>query len=406
MKQGATLTKVIILMLLLALIAYGVAAAFSVLERSTATVTAIAYEVGDGFQATGFVVRDEQVIRAPAGINVLLRSEGERVAKGEALAATFADEGAQEAQMRIDELEQELERIESVLDTLSMNQGNAALDSQLQQELVSLNAQTARSDLNAAAQSANGLKATVLRRFLDDDGRTTMRTQAQSLREELASLRSRLAGAVTQSTAQRAGFFSGTTDGYEGILTAGGVSAISVADYDKYAQMEPEAPEGAIGRLIISPQWYYVCKARQSDLTGCKVGDWLSVEFAFDVYEPLRMRIERISDPQDDQQVLVLSCEDHMEQAARLRNEQADIILHTYQGVRVPKQAIYFDNEAGTAGVYVLVGAIARWKPVEIIYEAQDYFLVRQDNSDTSNLWAGDEIILTRQEIEDGKVVE
>ena len=72
MKQGATLTKVIILMLLVALIAYAVAAAFSSLKETTATVTAIAYEVGDGFQATGFVVRDEQVLYAPEGINVLL----------------------------------------------------------------------------------------------------------------------------------------------------------------------------------------------------------------------------------------------------------------------------------------------------------------------------------------------
>ena len=103
MKQGATLTRGIILMLLLALIAYGIAAAFSALEKSTATVTAIAYEVGDGFQSTGFVVRDEQILKAPEGINVLLRTEGERVAKGEALAATFADEGAQEAQMRAKE---------------------------------------------------------------------------------------------------------------------------------------------------------------------------------------------------------------------------------------------------------------------------------------------------------------
>ena len=73
---------------------------------------------------------------------MLLRAEGERVAKGEALAATFADEDAQEAQMRIDELEQELARIESVLGTLSTSQGNAALDSQLQQELVDFTAQT------------------------------------------------------------------------------------------------------------------------------------------------------------------------------------------------------------------------------------------------------------------------
>ncbi len=406
MKQGATITRVIILMLLLALIAYGIAAAFSALERTTATVTAIAYEVGDGFQATGFVVRDEQILRAPAGINVLLRAEGERVAKGEPLAATFADEGAQEAQMRIDELEEELDRIESVLGSLSTAQGNAALDSQLQQELVSFTAQTARGDLTSAAQSAGGLKATVLRRFLDDDGRAAMRDQAQSLRGELASLRSQLAGAVTQSVAQHAGFFSGTTDGYERVLTVGSISAISVSDYDEFTRMKPEAPSGTLGRLITSPQWYFVCEVRKSDLAGCKVGDWLSVEFAFDVYEPLRMRIERISDPVDERQVLVLSCEDHMEQAAHLRTQQADIILHSYSGVRVPKQAIYFDNDAETAGVYVLVGAIARWKPVEIIYEAQEYYLVRQDNSDTSNLWAGDEIILTKQEIEDGKVVE
>ena len=46
MKQGAKLTRGIILMMLLALIAYGIAAAFSALEKSTATVTAIAYKNG------------------------------------------------------------------------------------------------------------------------------------------------------------------------------------------------------------------------------------------------------------------------------------------------------------------------------------------------------------------------
>ena len=406
MKQGAKLTRGIILMMLLALIAYGIAAAFSALEKSTATVTAIAYEVGDGFQSTGFVARDEQVLKAPDGINVLLRDEGERVAKGEALAATFADEDAQETQRHIDELELELSRIESVLGTLSTTQGNAALDSQLQQALVDFTAQIVRGNLASAGQNANSLKATVLRRFLDEDGRTAMREQAQSLRGELASLRSRLAGAVTQSVAQRAGFFSGTTDGYERILTVQTVSNISVSDYDEITRMKPEAPSGTLGRLITSPQWYYVCEVSRADLAGCKVGDWLSVEFAFDVYEPLRMRVERISDPVEERQILVLSCEDHMEEAARLRTQQADIILHSYQGVRVPKQAIYFDNDTGTAGVYVLVGAMARWKSVEIIYEAQDYYLVRQDNSNTSNLWAGDEIILTKQEITDGKVME
>ena len=104
--------------------------------------------------------------------------------------------------------------------------------------------------------------------------------------------------------------------------------------------------------------------------------------------------------------MLALSCSDHMEQAARLRTQQADIVLRSYSGIRVPKQALYYVNDTGETGVYVLEGAVARWKPVEILYEAQEYYLVREDRSSTSKLWAGDEVILTGQELTDGKVVE
>ena len=404
MKQGATLTKGIIVMLLVALIAYAVAAAFSSLKETTATVTAIAYEVGDGFQATGFVVRDEQVIRAPTGINVLLRSEGERVAKGQPLAATFADAGAQQTQLRIDELEQELERIDAVLASAPDVRSTASLDTRLQETLLRFTAMTARGDL--ADADAGGLKTVVLSRFLDEAGRAELRGESQSMREELAALRASLAGAVTQSAAAQAGFFSGSADGYERLLSRRGVQSMTVRDYDALLQERPEAPARAIGRLITSPEWYYLCQVRQEDLKDLRVGDWLTVEFAFDVYEPLRMKVERLSDALEGRQVLTLSCSDHMELAARLRTQQADVILHTYSGIRVPKQALHYVNETKETGVYVLEGAVARWKPVEILYEAQDYYLVREDRSSTSKLWAGDEVLLTGQELTDGKVVE
>ena len=404
MKQGATLTKVIILMLLVALIAYAVAAAFSSLKETTATVTAIAYEVGDGFQATGFVVRDEQVLYAPEGINVLLCGEGERVAKGQPLAATFADAGAQQTQLRIDELVQELERIDAVLASAPDVRSTASLDTRLQETLLRFTAMTARGDL--ADADAGGLKTVVLSRFLDEAGRAELRGESQSMREELAALRASLAGAVTQSAAAQAGFFSGSADGYERLLSRRGVQSMTVRDYDALLQERPEAPARAIGRLITSPEWYYLCQVRQEDLKDLRVGDWLTVEFAFDVYEPLRMKVERLSDALEGRQVLTLSCSDHMELAARLRTQQADVILHTYSGIRVPKQALHYVNETKETGVYVLEGAVARWKPVEILYEAQDYYLVREDRSSTSKLWAGDEVLLTGQELTDGKVVE
>lgn len=405
MKQGATITKFIFLMLLLALIAYGIFAAIASMQGTITTVTAIAYEVGDGFQATGFVVRDEEVLSAPDGISILLRSEGERVAKGEALAATYADTDAQEAQLAIDELEKELKLYEAVLSVASFGQGNAALDSQIQQELLHFTQRTARGDLASANAHSNELKAMVQRRFLDEAGREAMQAQAQEIREELASLRTHLAGAVTQTTADYAGYFSGGADGYEPLLSPQRIMSMSVEEFDAVFTQKPSVPSGAIGRLIRSSQWYFLCPVEQEKLSGCSVGQKVKVDFAYDFYETLTMTVERISDPVEGRQLLLLSCDDYMEDVASLRQQTADVASRVYSGIRIPKQAVSYDNATQQAGVFVLVGAQAVWKNVEIIYETQDYFLVRQDKSDTDHLWPGDELIITTQELSDGKVV-
>lgn len=405
MKQGATITKFIFLMLLLALIAYGIFAAIASMQRTITTVTAIAYEVGDGFQATGFVVRDEAVLSAPEGISVLLRDEGERVAKGEALAATYADTEAQEAQLAIDELEKELKLYETVLSAASFSQGNASLDSQIQQELLRFTQRTARGDLASANAGSNELKAMVQRRFLDDAGRELMQAQTQEIREELASLRTHLAGAVTQMTANYAGYFSGGADGYEQIFSPQRIMSMSVEEFDAASAQEPSPPADAIGRLIRSSQWYFLCPVEQEQLSGCSVGKTVKVDFAYDFYETLTMTVERISDSVDGRQLLLLSCDDYMEDVAGLRQQTADVATRIYSGIRIPKQAVIYDNATQQAGVFVLVGAQAVWKPIEIIYETQDYFLVRQDKSDTDHLWPGDELIITTQELTDGKVV-
>ena len=46
------------------------------------------------------------------------------------------------------------------------------------------------------------------------------------------------------------------------------------------------------------------------------------------------------------------------------------------------------------------------WKPVELLFDSGEYFLVREDKSTTTNLWPDDEIILTTEEIYNGKVMQ
>ena len=55
--------------------------------------------------------------------------------------------------------------------------------------------------------------------------------------------------------------------------------------------------------------------------------------------------------------------------------------------------------------MYVLEGAVARFKPVELVYEmSETYVIVALDTSSTKNLWPGDEILLG-DGLYDGKVV-
>ena len=56
-------------------------------------------------------------------------------------------------------------------------------------------------------------------------------------------------------------------------------------------------------------------------------------------------------------------------------------------------------------GVYAVVGARAEFKPVEILEESGEFYIVASVASDKTALRAGDEIIVSAQDLYDGKVV-
>lgn len=74
------------------------------------------------------------------------------------------------------------------------------------------------------------------------------------------------------------------------------------------------------------------------------------------------MTVESVSAPQDGQCLVVLSCDDYLQDILHLRTAEAGLVLRLYHGIRVPKQAIRL-NEAGQGGVYVIEGANAAFKP-------------------------------------------
>lgn len=402
MKQGRHYTNLILWILLAAIVVYFGYSVISSLYEPLTTVTAVEYEAGAGYYTTGFVVRDEAVIQSGYGITVLSAAEGEHVSSGASIATGYLTDGAQQRQSRIAELRSQLEQLSFAYQYSANAADQAALDGEIKTSLAAMSRYIGRRDMNSAADLSPELKGLVLRRSSDDTDPDALQLQIDALQQELDSLLSQAENDTKAVRVSAAGYFSGVVDGYETVLTPDKLDTLSVPDYHS---LQPAAvADGAIGKLIHGDTWYYVTAVPADEARDVKAGDSVQVTFARDFYEKIDMRVERVGASEAGLRMLVLSCSRYMQNVTLLREQSADVIFASYPGLRVPKDAVRVD-ENGQPGVYVLESAVARWKPITILHDNGESYVVELDKTKTTNLWPGDEVIVNAKNLYDGKVV-
>lgn len=402
MKQGKFYTKLILWIFLAAVVCYFGYAVFDTLYAPLTTVTAMEYEAGTGSYTTGFVVRDETVIRSTYGITALVVSEGEHVSRGQVLATGYRDESAQARQEELEVLEDQLEQLTYASAYSADAADQAVLDAEISTRLTAMSQYLARGDMNSVSDQTAELKGLVLRRMSTDAENDALDQQIEALQTEIEALRADANYDTTVVAASKSGYFSGTVDGYETVLT---VSLLESITADQLSALQPtEPPEDAVGRLISGSTWYYVTTVPAEQLAGVQTGDEVPVTFASQFYESIPMTVERLGQETEGQRIIVLSCDRYMQNVTLLRQQSADIVFSSYTGLRVPKEAIRV-NEDGKAGVYILEGSNAAWKSVNILHDNGESYVVELDKSSVNNLWPGDEIIVTGRDLYDGKVV-
>ena len=113
-----------------------------------------------------------------------------------------------------------------------------------------------------------------------------------------------------------------------------------------------------------------------------------------------------------DQKValLILRGMDITPELVTMRCQSAEIIRASYTGIRVPKAAVKIQinqkNDDQQQGVYILPDSMSRFKPIDVLYEGDDYYVVRQGDTGTNTgLVVGDTIIVNARGLEDMKVI-
>ena len=190
MKQGKFYTKLILWIFLAAVLCYFGYAIFSAVYAPLTTVTAIEYEAGNGSYTTGYVVREETVVRSTYGITALVVSEGEKVSRGQVLATGYRDESAQARQEELEELEQQEKQLTYASSYSADTADQAVLDSEISAQLIDMSQYLARGDMNSVSDRTAALKGLIIRRMSTEAENAALDQQIADLRAQIAALQS------------------------------------------------------------------------------------------------------------------------------------------------------------------------------------------------------------------------
>ncbi len=383
-KRSSPLLKVLPIAVLAAVLVYFAAQVYNYFADPMTITLVYEAQAEDVISMEGWLVRTEEPLPGQTGTVSRAVQEGQRVAAGETVATVYSDDSALQTVSRIETLELQLH-------------------TSITGDILTLRQTLSAGDYAAAESDLAALKAAVLKR---DHGSYTsqeeIQAQIKSVESEIQQQKAALSGAKTV-TAKASGTYSAVCDGYESVLTEAFLEDVTPS---KLNGVKAAAEQSNVGKLIYGDTWYYAVVLPAEQAAALKDMGRVDVRLAKGFDQSIRMSVVSVSREENGQAAVVLSSTRYLAQTTLLRHQAADAVLHTYQGLRVPADALRVSAD-GTTGVYCVDGENASFRPIELVYQGEGYALVKPAEGvrDTQTLRSGDQVIATSGELYDGKVI-
>lgn len=357
----------------------------------------------------GYVFRDETVLTSSySGTVEYLTEDGVKVSRGQAVASVYRS-GTQETSRALLRLDSQIELLESSL--------GDALQGVEMGELKQENAQTYDALVKILATGDTADLAKQKEAFLVElnqmEGRSKQENAAgyatlESLRAERQAILSDGGDSQTYC-AESSGYFYAETDGYESYFTMEAVSSLTESSFYELIAKRPQRQESgkAYGKLCASNEWKLVLPMEPTAGAYFEEGGVYSGEFVNNHRTAVPLTLERIIEPEQGDALLLVFGADRLPQDFSFdRTQSVRLEVDRVSGIYVPRNVV--ERVDGFRGVYVLRGSVVYFRRIEIIYEGNDYYLVKEglESEDVSYLQVNDLIILNGKNMFDGRVLD
>lgn len=371
------LKKIGVLILGIVVIIYVSKQLINLVEATVETEIALAVTTEETVETECYIMRNEIILNGGGtGIMLATVGDGERISKDREAVKVYYRESDYSVESSIREIDKKIDILEkSSIDTAYVSADIEKMDDEINELFFDMIVYNSQNDLIGALSRKDDILVKMNKRWLISNPNSGYKEKINALYAERLTLKSKLTGNSTSITAPESGYYYGTVDGYENIFSASKINGLTIEEFEKMRDTEPEIFQNNAGKIVTDYKWYIACPMGFEEASKFNIDENYNVEFTYSYGTSLQMTLySKISGKEQDNEILIFCAYTMPEDFEYTRNQKVKIVYKKYSGLKISKDALRVLD--GIKGVYVVNGTEIEFKRAEEIYSFDDYYII------------------------------
>ncbi|MCD8179934.1 MAG: hypothetical protein LUF26_00425 [Firmicutes bacterium] len=296
----------------------------------------------------GFIVRGEWVMYTrSAGTVYHAVSEGDRVQKDSVIGSFFYGDVPEDSIKELSVIDSKIKTAEANENTSSVTfLDSATVESAIYELEKNIIEAAGENDILSISEYKKDINSIRQNNEISHD------SELEELQAQKEQILSGIGVSNEEITAQISGVFTTYTDGYESLLVPEDIETYDVAYFESLSQ-SPEIRKieskvdagGEVCKVVNNHMWYVMMNIPVDSIEDCDEGDTVKIRFNNMADAVVSGTIYNISDEQNGRAVVTVKFTTYLESAFSYRLVDVDLIFESYDGYKVPIQAIHTDAD-------------------------------------------------------------
>ncbi len=386
---------------------------YSVINNSYKTEVVNITNIKETSNVIGVIYKDENVLNLSNDkIVKYINKDGTKVALNEKIAQIYNTNEDALKYENILTLKEELKNLENFqnensLNNLDFTTVNKQIYSQYEQFLKDIN----QKNLNHMKDNKNKLISYFNIRNSIINKKVNFSSSIEKIKNEIQKIEKTISMPKTIFSGE-SGYFVGSTDGLEEICSIKNINNLNLEEFEKFLEdFKKYKNKKNNAKIITGSKVLFKTIIPTKDIVNKKIDNDYIIKFKESGDEIIGSLKESIINYNKKNSLAIFEIFQMNEKISKLRKIEAEIVFKEYEGFKIPKTAIHtvdLKNSSKT-GVYVIEGILIKFKPIDIIFEDEDFAICSAKPKDKSDelkyLKNLDKIIVKGKDLYDNKKI-